>query len=103
MTSPDHPIGDTAREKTDEVDHDLLTFGEAGERLRLEVAAGTREVSRLKQEGSIEALERAEARLQALKSAAVRNSAQPINDANFERFFGYAGKARRNLPGPSGM
>jgi hypothetical protein len=36
-----------------------------------------------------------------LRSAAARNSAQPINDANFEKFFGYPGKAKRNLPGPS--
>lgn len=101
MTPPDQPIEDAARQKTDEDDHDLLTFGEAGERLRLEVAAAIREVCRLEQEGPIEALERAEARLQALRSAAVRNSAQPINDANFETFFGYAGEARRNLPDPS--
>ena len=46
-------------------------------------------------------LEKARARLDALRSAAARNSAQPINDANFEKFFGYPGKAKRNLPGPS--
>jgi hypothetical protein len=36
------------------------------------------------------------ARLAALKEGAARNSAQPINDENFELFFGYPGKARRN-------
>ena len=95
------PIDDSGREKSDEDDHDLLTFGEAGERLRLEVAAAAQEVSRLKQDGPAHALEKAEARLDALRSAAARNSAQPINDANFEKFFGYPGKARRNLPAPS--
>ena len=28
--------------------------------------------------------------------SAERNRAQPINDENFERFFGYPGEARRN-------
>jgi hypothetical protein len=98
MNSPDQPAQDTARDKVDEDDHDLLTFGEAGERLRLEVAAAAREVSRLKQEGPADAVEKAQARLEALQSAATRNSAQPINDANFEKFFGYPGKAKRNLP-----
>jgi hypothetical protein len=92
------PIDDGGREKSDEDDHDLLTFGEAGERLRLEVAAAAREVARLEQDGPTDALEKAEARLEALRSAAARNSAQPINDANFEKFFGYPGKAKRNLP-----
>jgi hypothetical protein len=101
INSPDKPGDGGARQKTDEDDHDLLTFGEAGERLRLEVAGAAQEVSRLRQEGPADALERAEARLEALRSAALRNSAQPINDANFEKFFGYPGKARRNLPGPS--
>jgi len=100
MNSPDQPADGTARERVDEDDHDLLTFGEAGERLRLEVTAAAREVTRLKHDGPIEALEKAEARLEALRSAAARNSAQPINDANFEKFFGYPGKATRNLPGP---
>jgi hypothetical protein len=90
----------SGREKVDEDDHDLLTFGEAGERLRLEVAAATQEVRRLQQDGPAEALEKAIGRLEALRSAAARNSAQPINDANFEKFFGYPGKAKRNLPGP---
>jgi hypothetical protein len=91
---------DSNREKADEDDHDLLTFGEAGERLRLEVAAAAQEVTRLQQTGPSDQLEKASARLEALRSAAVRNSAQPINDANFEKFFGYPGKAKRNLPGP---
>ena len=99
MESTDRSADDADRDKVDEDDHDLLTFGEAGERLRVETAAAAREVQRLAQSGPVEALEKARARLDALKSAAARNSAQPINDANFEKFFGYPGKAKRNLPG----
>jgi hypothetical protein len=100
MNSLDQPADGTAREKVDEDDHDLLTFGEAGERLRLEIATAAAEVERLRQDGPADELEKAETRLEALRSAASRNSAQPINDANFETFFGYPGKAKRNLPGP---
>ena len=99
MEFTDRPTDDSDRDKVDEDDHDLLTFGEAGERLRLEIAAAAREVEGLKQSGPLEALEKAQARLEALRSAAARNSAHPINDANFEKFFGYPGKAKRNLPG----
>ena len=99
MEPTDRPPDGADRDKVDEDDHDLLTFGEAGERLRIEIAAAAREVQRLQQSGPVEALEQAQARLEALQSAAARNSAQPINDANFEKFFGYPGKAKRNLPG----
>ena len=99
MELTDRPTDDSDRDKSDEDDHDLLTFGEAGERLRIEIAAAAREVQHLQQSGPVEALEKAKARLDALRSAAARNSAQPINDANFEKFFGYPGKAKRNLPG----
>jgi hypothetical protein len=99
MKSTDRPTDDAGRDKVDEDDHDLLTFGEAGERLRLEITDAARELQRLATSGPAEALEKAQARLDALQSAAARNSAQPINDANFEKFFGYPGKAKRNLPG----
>jgi hypothetical protein len=99
MEFTDRPIDEAGRAKVDEDDHDLLTFGEAGERLRIEIAAAAREVQALQQSGPVESLEKAQARLDALRSAAARNSAQPINDANFEKFFGYPGKAKRNLPG----
>ena len=99
MERTDRRTDGSDRDKVDEDDHDLLTFGEAGERLRLEIAAAAREVQGLQQSGPVEALEKAQARLEALRSAADRNSAQPINDANFEKFFGYPGKAKRNLPG----
>jgi hypothetical protein len=99
MEPTDRPPDGAGRDKVDEDDHDLLTFGEAGERLRIEIAAAAREVQRLAQSGPVEALQKAQARLDALRSAAARNTAQPINDANFEKFFGYPGKAKRNLPG----
>ncbi|CDO31185.1 hypothetical protein [Mycolicibacterium porcinum] len=98
MTDP-CPAAD-AREKVDEDDHDLLTFGEAGERLRIEIAMAAATLEGLRQTASPTDLEKAGARLDALRAAAKRNSAQPINDANFEKFFGYPGKAKRNLPGP---
>ncbi|MGV0849676.1 acyl-CoA synthetase [Mycolicibacterium phlei] len=85
------------RTRSEDDDHDLLTFGEAGERLRLEIADAERTVEECRTAGS-EALRKAEQRLEALRAAAQRNSAQPINDENFEKFFGYPGKATRNPP-----
>ena len=101
MSSPDQPENVISREKVDEDDHDLLTFGEAGERLRIEIGAAAAELERLRDTASPAEIEKAGGRLEALRAAANRNSAQPINDANFERFFGYPGKAKRNLPGPT--
>ena len=43
----------TERVKSDEDDHDLLTFGEAGERLRIEIAAIERRVAELAEHGSV--------------------------------------------------
>jgi hypothetical protein len=87
-----------AREKIDEDDHDLLTFGEAGERLRVEISTTAACVADLQRLGDRDALARATARLAALRAAAQRNTADPINDANFESFFGYPGKAKRAVP-----
>lgn len=91
-----------AREKIDEDDHDLLTFTEAGERLRVEIAATAARVAELQRVGDRDALATATARLTALRAAAQRNAADPINDANFEAFFGYPGKAKRTEPPPAG-
>jgi hypothetical protein len=98
MSSPDG----VAREKIDETDHDLLTFTEAGERLRLEIAAAAALVAQLQHLGDHDALATATARLTTLRAAARRNAANPINDANFESFFGYPGKAKRTMPPPAG-
>ncbi|WP_094294171.1 acyl-CoA synthetase [Mycobacterium neumannii] len=89
---------DAARTRMDEDDHDLLTFGEVGERLRIEMASARAAVAELESGGDADALRQAHARLAALESAAKRNSAGRINDANFEKFFGYPGTAKRNLP-----
>jgi hypothetical protein len=94
------PATSPARQRLDEDDHDLLTFSEAGERLRLEVAAAAARVAELESRADGGELDRARNRLDALRAAAQRNSVQPLNDANFEKFFGYPGKARRNLSGP---
>ncbi|BBZ59197.1 hypothetical protein [Mycolicibacterium monacense] len=102
MSTTQDPDGQAniGREKSDEDDHDLLTFSEAGERLKAEIAAAAEAVKRLRASGDADDVEKADARLSALKAAAKRNTAQPINDANFEKFFGYPGKAKRNLPAP---
>lgn len=97
MSAADHPT-QNSREKLDEDDHDLLTFGEANERLRVEIAAAAARVADLMSAGDTSDLDSARDRLEALRAAAHRNAAHPINDANFEKFFGYPGKARRNLP-----
>lgn len=101
MPEPIDQPDDAEREKLDETDHDLLTFGEVGERLRLEIAAAAREVHRVAESGTPEELNRAEMRLRDLRIAAKRNEVSPINDANFEKFFGYPGTARRNLSHPT--
>jgi hypothetical protein len=88
------------RERLDEDDHDLLTFNEAGERLRIEIAAAVARVADLESAGLSDELEGARKRLVALRSAEARISAENLTDANFEKFFGYAGKARRNLSAP---
>jgi hypothetical protein len=87
--------GDAAPQREEEVDLDLLTYGEAGVRLHEEVQAQRRLADELEQSGDPRA-ESARRRLEDLEHAAERNSRQPINDDNFERFFGYKGKARRN-------
>ena len=98
MSSPNPAEGPpAARAPVDEDDHDVLTFGEVGERLRLEVAAAADAVTAAEASGSAADLDKAQSRLAALRAAATRNSAQPINDTNFERFFGYPGRAKRNL------
>ncbi|HEY1702803.1 MAG TPA: hypothetical protein VGG75_24110 [Trebonia sp.] len=85
-------------ERPDDDDHDLLTFGEAGARLETEIRTARTRVRELQAGSPLDeaALEAARSRLAALEESAARNKAQPINDDNFEKFFGYPGKARRN-------
>jgi hypothetical protein len=77
-------------------DHDLLTYGEAGVRLHEEAQALRALITSHDQSGQAQEAERARRRLEALEDAIERNQRQPINDENFERFFGYKGTARRN-------
>jgi L-rhamnose isomerase len=89
---------EAAVERPDDDDHDLLTFGEAGARLQLEIRAVRERIAELERGRPVDetTLGSAQERLAALEEGAARNSAQPINDENFERFFGYPGKAKRN-------
>lgn len=94
------PRPGAARERLDEDDHDLLTFTEVSERLRVEIDTLTAQVAELRAAGRTEEMGQVADRLQRLHAAARRNAANPINDANFEKFFGYPGKARRTAPAP---
>jgi hypothetical protein len=89
---------EAAVQRPEEDDHDLLTFGEAGARLEIEIRAMRDRVRELGQTAPADenALAEAAGRLRALEEGAERNRAQPINDENFEKFFGYPGQARRN-------
>jgi hypothetical protein len=102
MSTNDPNPAAESRTKLDEDDHDLLTFAEVGERLRAEIAAAAQQVQTLQGGGDETGLAKARARLAALQRAADRNRAAPINDANFEKFFGYPGTAKRNVPGATG-
>jgi len=82
-------------QREDESDHDLLTYGEVGVRLQQAVREQRALVARLEQSDGA-GIEPARARLAALEEAFERNRRQPINDDNFERFFGYPGTPRRN-------
>jgi hypothetical protein len=83
--------------REDEDDYDLLTFGEAGARLDSEIRTLREQVVEWEESGAgADTLAAARGRLAALVDAAQRNARQPITDENFTRFFGYAGKARRN-------
>lgn len=93
-TSPD---ASAAPQREAEDDHDLLTYSEVAVRLFQEVESQRTVVADLvAADAPTDRLAQARARLAALEEAAERNRRQPINDENFERFFGYKGTARRN-------
>jgi hypothetical protein len=93
---PDEAADRPVPERPAEDDHDLLTYGEAGVRLHEEAQAVRSLLASLEASGEAEEAERARRRLAALEEALDRNHRQPINDDNFESFFGYKGTARRN-------
>jgi hypothetical protein len=74
-----------------EDDHDLLTYGEVGVRLHEAIEAQEGLVTQLAKRGDSAQVAEARARLEALREAKERNRRQPINDKNFEQFFGYTG------------
>jgi hypothetical protein len=86
-------------ERSAEDDHDLLTYGEAGARLRVAIHAMRVRIEELERTIPVEGTELAVARkrLAALEEGAVRNSGPRVDDANFENFFGYPGDAGRRL------
>jgi hypothetical protein len=86
----------SAPQRDDTDDHDLLTYGEAGVRLFNEIQAQRLAVAAADDLGDTQEAFHARERLIALVEAAERNSRPPINDNNFEAFFGYKGTARRN-------
>lgn len=88
--------GGVVPQRDDKDDHDLLTYSEAGVRLHEEIEALEQRVRELTEAGESPALAAARARLTTLREARDRNSRRPINDQNFEKFFGYKGVARRN-------
>ena len=94
MTTPEQP-GEVPTRDAEDDDHDLLTYSEVRVRLHEEVRAQQATVAELERTGEA-GLEAAQRRLAALEDAVERNKQQPINDDNFERFFGYKGQARRN-------
>jgi hypothetical protein len=98
MERPDGTERSDGTERPEDDDHDLLTFGEAGARLHVEVRSTREHVRALAAATPVDeaALAAARARLEALEEGVRRNTAHSINDENFERFFGYPGKARRN-------
>jgi hypothetical protein len=75
--------------RTDDVDHDLLTFGEAGARLREHIAEERRRIGELESGGDEAALARTRERLHSLEEAMARNTERRITDENFREFFGY--------------
>lgn len=76
-------------ERTDDEDHDLLTFGEAGARLREEVIKQERVIARLEDGGATDdVLAGARRRLDALLRASERNKAPSIDELKSSGFFG---------------
>jgi hypothetical protein len=75
-----------------ENDHDLLTCSDAGGRLQAEITRATERVAELRAAADTDGVAQAQQRLAALQEAARRIGAYRINDANFEKFFGYSAR-----------
>ena len=75
-----------------ENDHDLLTFNEAGGRLQAEIARAAERVAEVRAAADTDGVARAQQRLAALHEAARRIGDHRVNDADFEKFFGYSAR-----------
>lgn len=82
------PKDDAASLRDDEDDHDLLTFGEAGERLRVEIAKQQEAIARLAASGAQAETTAAEERLAALRAAAERQQDGRWSAEQRAAFFG---------------
>ena len=88
-------MADTDEESFDrsqDDDHDLLTFGEAG--LRLQQAID--ELSTELQDAGEPRAAILRARIAVLQQAQTRSQSHRLDCHNFEQFFGYRGQPRRN-------
>jgi len=99
VTDPDRPAPGSdwtgpLPEREEEDDYDLLTYGEAGVRLKQEIDLQRGRVEAARAAGGDE-LARAEQRLVVLLEAAQRQQTNRIDADNFEKFFGYNGTPRR--------
>jgi hypothetical protein len=82
-------------ERADEDDQDLLTYSEVAVRIDEEITSVRGEIAMLRDAAdAADRIARLESRMADLRDAATRNSRRPINDENFEKFFGYAGRPR---------
>jgi hypothetical protein len=94
---PEDPELNLVREEED--DQDLLTYNEAGVRVAEEIVAERGRLAELQKRrdagetGLDEAIDRSSLRADRLLEASRRNARQPLNDANFEKFFGFPSKA----------
>jgi hypothetical protein len=82
-----------AEQPDEQDDYDLLTYGEAGARLAREIAIEQKTIAELTggdgSQADEGAVQRHRDRLVALEEAQRRCRKQPVNDENFEKFFGY--------------
>ena len=89
MSAPDdcRPAGSSG--KVDDDDHNMLTFGEAGERTRIEIAAIRARLADLEAAGNSDAVQKAQSRLGALRAATARNQLRTAQQRQFREYFGY--------------
>ena len=83
-------VDPTSGVREDEDDHDLLTYGEVGARLHEEIAKEQARLATLSGDGAAAVRDR----IAALTDAAERYREHRINANTYERFFGFAPRAR---------